>query len=90
MPWTSTASTLVESTARSTRSANLQQRCAALDTWRRWAAGATIDGHELGAAVDTLLTATGPDAHHCRALGQVVQHWANATASTCQTRNRRS
>jgi hypothetical protein len=51
---------------------DLQQRCAALDTWRRWAAGAAADEPEVDAVIDTLLTATGPDAHHFRALGHVM------------------
>jgi hypothetical protein len=54
----------------------LEQRCDALDTWHRWATGATIDANHLGAAVDTLLTATGRDANQYRALGQVVRQSA--------------
>ena len=54
----------------------LEQQCDALDTWRRWATGGPIDTNHLGAAVDTLLTDTGPHANHYRALGQLVQQWA--------------
>jgi conjugative relaxase-like TrwC/TraI family protein len=57
----------------------LEQRRDALDTWRRWSAGADVDEDRLGATVDTLLHASGPHANHCRALGRVVQHWANST-----------
>jgi hypothetical protein len=47
-----------------------------LDTWHRWAAGDTVDTNHLGAAIDRLITATGPHANHARALGQLVQQWA--------------
>jgi hypothetical protein len=35
-----------------------------------------LDANYLGAAVDKLITATGPHANHSRALGQLVQQWA--------------
>jgi conjugative relaxase-like TrwC/TraI family protein len=57
----------------------LEQRCDALDSWRRWATGDTIDGHRLAAALDRLLAANGIDADQDRALGQVVQQWATTT-----------
>ncbi len=44
----------------------------ALDTWRRWAWGDSIDVKPLSEAVDTLRSASG----HCRALAQVVQEWS--------------
>ena len=44
----------------------------ALDTWRRWALGDSIDVMPLGGAVDTLRSAGG----HCRALAQAVQEWS--------------
>jgi hypothetical protein len=55
---------------------DLEKRCDVLDTWSRWAAGAVTDANRLGAAVDTLLTVTGPHASQCRALGRVVRRWA--------------
>ena len=44
----------------------------ALDTWRRWAWGDSIDVQPLGEAVDTLVSAGG----HYRALAQAVQEWS--------------
>jgi hypothetical protein len=52
-----------------------EQRRDALDTWRRWAAGGTVDANLLS-TVDKLITNTGPQANHSRALGQVIQQWA--------------
>jgi conjugative relaxase-like TrwC/TraI family protein len=54
----------------------LEQRRDALDTWYRWAAGGTVDASHLGAAIDSLITATGPHADHARVLGQLAQQWA--------------
>jgi hypothetical protein len=54
----------------------LEQRRDARDTWHQWAAGGTVDANYLGAAVDKLITATGPHVNHSRALGQLVQQWA--------------
>ena len=56
---------------------DLQQQFAALNTWFRWDGVSAIDEHEVGAVIDTLLTATGPDAHHFRAAGQVMLQWTN-------------
>jgi hypothetical protein len=56
---------------------DLQQRCAALDTWCRWADDATIDELEVGAVIDTLLNATALGAHHCRAVGELILPGAN-------------
>ena len=54
----------------------LEQRRDALDTWRDWATGGTVDPAHLGTAVDSLVTVTGPHANRYRALGQLVQQWA--------------
>ena len=37
----------------------LERRADALDTWRRWARGDTVDIHELGGAIDVLRTDAG-------------------------------
>ena len=55
---------------------DLERRCDALETWGRWAAGDTLDTNHLGAAVDILITGTGPNSNHYRALGRHVQQWA--------------
>ena len=44
----------------------------ALDTWRRWACGDSINVQPLSEAVDTLLFA----GDHCRASRELVQEWS--------------
>ncbi len=51
---------------------HLASQVVALDTWRRWAWGDSIDVKTLDDAVDTLMSAGG----HYRALARVVQEWS--------------
>ena len=55
---------------------HLAAQLEALDTWRRWAWGDSIDVQTLSGAVDTFLAAAGHQDGRYRTLGQAVQHWA--------------
>ena len=54
----------------------LRAQLEALDTWRRWAWGDSIDVQHLGATVEILLDATGEHVARYGTLGHAVQQWA--------------
>jgi hypothetical protein len=54
----------------------LQRRIDALDTWRRWAWGDSINTGPLADTVHTLIHTGGDDDGRFRALAQTIQDWA--------------
>ena len=72
------------------RLAGLDRTIAALDTWRRWASGDTVNVNGLRDAIEVLTAAdrTGHDDRH-RVLGHVLQTWAGTAGIDLQIADRR-
>ena len=73
------------------RLAGLDRTVAALETWRRWAIGDTVNVNDLRDAVGVLAAAdrTGHDERHRGMLGSILQTWAGPAGVDLQIADRR-